>query len=248
MKRWIQGGLFFLIAAQPAIASIVLVQAQRSTAASYDYAGAPADSSDNAGHTADHLAALSHVAEVFTPGGTPRVYSRAQQDSTLATTSIVGSGAALVDANVGPGNIASVAAQSRFSLTFDVLAPIEFVLDYELSATLDTAADALAGGFSNVSLLGPGGSILSVELSNFAGVIGGPIAAIEAGTLTPGQYTLNAEANQLLDVAAPHFLGSGQSSFNVSLTFVPEPSAALLFGALVIVARPARRSRVRAAG
>jgi hypothetical protein len=241
MKLLFQGGLLFLIASQPAIASIVLVDALRSTDASYDYVGAPTNSSDNAGQTVNHLAALSFVAEVFSPAGSPRVHSRAQQDSTISTAAIVGNGAALVDASVGPGNAAALAAQSHFSLTFEILASIDFVLEYELSATLDTAADALPGGFASVLLFGTGGSIVDAGLSNFTGAIAGPIAGVEVGTLAPGLYTLIAEADQVLDVSAPHFLGSGQSSFDVSLTFVPEPNAALLLCLLAFAARPNRQ-------
>lgn len=242
MKAWLTLTMMVLLSGTMARAAIVILDAQRVLEASYSYVGSPHDAGDADGLTSLDLGLLNESVEVTSPSELPQVHALGSQTSNIAGGAISGSGRAVVEANAGPGNAAGVMARSTFSLTFSLSSAMDYVLHFELSATLDTSADALALGEAVFSLDGPGGSVEQESLSNFSGAISGPMVMEENGSLAPGQYTLLVEANQSLDVAASEFLGSGESSFDFSLLLVPEPASAVMVGLLVVMPGLRRRA------
>jgi len=129
------------------------------------------------------------------------------------------------------------AASVTHTVTFDLLAPVEYYLSILLDASF---SDMLGGTGGYGSLTGPSGTIFSGSLPPQMDFGGG----VQSGTLEPGRYTLEASVSSS---EAEYTWGPQVTNFSLEfgVTVVPEPSTTLLVLSGLVALASVRRQAWR---
>lgn len=197
---------------------------------------------DSASGFSTFSSAVGAFASLSDPNQPRGAGSSASQLSDFLASSIVATGAAgaYADPNMA-FNVSSI-GESGFVADFDISAPTPF----ELNGVLD-AADNGGSPYASIAIFGPTGTLINLDTS------GGPVPIGLVGVMTPGSYTIAILA--LAEIGSVD--SSAGASFDVTLTFVPEPSSILYLavgliclrricgvGRRALAAGPRQRSRV----
>lgn len=150
----------------------------------------------------------------------------ASQDSAFETDLIRATGVIGLNAQGGGGISSEASGSSLFSVTFTITNPV----DYLLTGTVVSESSGDTTGSAGVTLNDGLNDLVNQTADNSVFFLN------ETGTLLPGTYTFEAFAGSSSS-AGDLFESSGASgSFDVQLSFIPEPATALALalGALVL--------------
>jgi hypothetical protein len=186
--------------AAPAQAQITLTSQSRSVSISSTPCGSPSAS-------ASDFAPFIQTVTVAT--------GRVTQNSTLTSTSIIGTGNTS-SAGTGGGPCTGITGSSSLSVTFTVAAPLAYTFAF---------ANTTGGFFPTISLTGPGTNI-TYNISTM-----GTTPQSVSGIMQPGSYTIAANAS-----GGPQSGTLGSVGWSINLTVGPGACCAATTGACTIVA------------
>ena len=141
----------------------------------------------------------------------------ASQVSIIGDDSIMASGVASGAGDGGFGGSGSGFGSSNFSVTFDLMQAVDYTMSWSIGA-FGIGNNGIAG----VSLVGPGGTVISSEVDNSSD------DDMAMGTLMPGQYTISAWAGGSGFGDEFFISSSSDGSFDLNFSVVPAPSTAAL--------------------
>ena len=147
----------------------------------------------------------------------------ASQTSNILDAQITGVGAVDVDAVGTLAGTGSASALSSLSVAFQISQTVTYSFDGELLSDSSGFAPSFDGF---IRLTGPGDNVVFLEELRFDNPT---VSLITSGTLTPGEYVLDANVHASVGSCCGDGGTSSSASLDVDFNVIPEPTSGLLF-------------------